>query len=174
MAWWRGAACSPPWCAGSSHRRLCFQTSSDEPPATSRTTQECSRPEQRLHADASSCCSTCSLTPLETSQLSINLARFAASSEPSSSKPNPPFITSPLRARDGHENTVIHIDTARLLFTALTSQHRRHYAERPKWHLWRHRQQSSGRPYLKKGSTVKTKMSLLFFYIMSTVESYWQ
>lgn len=36
------------------------------------------------------------LTPLETSQLSIVLARFAASSEPSNIKPNPPFITSPL------------------------------------------------------------------------------
>lgn len=37
------------------------------------------------------------LTPLETSQLSIRLARLAASSDPSSSKPKPPLMTSPLQ-----------------------------------------------------------------------------
>lgn len=56
-----------------------------------------------------------SLTPLETSQLSIRLARFAASSEPSSSKPNPPFMTSPLQLRVRRK----HGDAGRrLLFTS--------------------------------------------------------
>lgn len=37
------------------------------------------------------------LTPLETSQLSIILAFCSASSVPSSTRPNPPLITSPLQ-----------------------------------------------------------------------------
>lgn len=38
-AWWHATACSPPWCAGWSRKRLNFQTNSDEPPATHRNTQ---------------------------------------------------------------------------------------------------------------------------------------
>lgn len=106
-------------------------------------------------------------TPFDTSQLSMFSARWWASSEPSSTNPNPPAK---------HENEInlkIEIQfTIVLRMTGIyyhSSLHpnrpHRHYAERPKLHRERNHRCNSERPYLRDecirviNRSVKQKLS---------------
>lgn len=63
------------------------------------------QPANTSHGPARGAAAHVCLTPLDTSQFSIRLARLAASSEPSSSKPKPPLMTSPLQGEAGSKHT---------------------------------------------------------------------